>query len=361
MEFETVNILDSLVIVHGSDGDDQTVCSTGSGILGAPINDVLRGYGGSDLQTGGMGMDTAAYAGIRRQYWVSMTSVSGGPKGRIDTLVSIEELWLVDGVLSFDISGIPDEVMRLYDAALDRGPDQAGLEFNAGLIEAGSLSLIARANAFVASAFAASPEFQARYGALSNQAYVEQLYRFCLDREGDPAGIAFHVAALNGGKSRGELLFDFSESPEHIALTAPLWSGGIRTIDSTFNSAPTGADGNKHLDHGPQVLVLADDASSDAKTVGVAQVNPALVAYDPADIVIDFKSADDAFVLPALDGLSPMVVSMPDATEAGPLSPLDRLTALSWSSDHALKVIHADDGNLDHPPPTQETGHDDGG
>ncbi|PZO05394.1 MAG: hypothetical protein DCF28_03780 [Alphaproteobacteria bacterium] len=243
------------------------------------------------------------------------------------------------------------QIARLYDATFDRLPDSAGLAGNLAVLDSG-ITLLQ-----IASAFAASPEFQARYGALSNQAYVEQLYRFCLDREGDPAGIAFHVAALNGGKSRGELLFDFSESPEHIALTAPLWSGGIRTIDSTFNSAPTGADGNKHLDHGPQVLVLADDASSDAKTVGVAQVNPALVAYDPADIVIDFKSADDAFVLPALDGLSPLVVPAADPPDTVALEQ-DSLPSLN--GNRMLTLPMGEGGALDEPTLWSRTSDHDG-
>ncbi|MBU1346995.1 MAG: DUF4214 domain-containing protein [Alphaproteobacteria bacterium] len=139
-------------------------------------------------------------------------------------------------------------IARLYDATLDRLPDPAGL---AGWVAAldGGMPLDQIAGAFVGSA-----EFQQRYGALSNQAFVEQLYRFCLDREGEPAGVNGWVNLLNSGTSRTSVVIAFSESPEHIGLTAPFWSGGIRYAG--YAGAPLeDVDGK---DMAAQVSPLAD-------------------------------------------------------------------------------------------------------
>lgn len=223
-------------VLNGYGGDDFLFGGTGA--------DRLNGGAGSDYLEGGLGVDTAIYSGLRLQYSASGTSVSGGPEGGTDTLYSIEQLQFVDGVLSFDADGAAAQVMRLYDAALDRAPDQGGLEAHTRGLASGGLTLQQLANTFVGSA-----EFQARYGALSNQAFVEQLYRFSLNREGDPQGISAWTAALNAGMTRGQALVGFSESGEHRTLTsstlaAGLWIGDTtamsvaRLYDATFDRLP---------------------------------------------------------------------------------------------------------------------------
>ena len=178
---------------------------------------------------------------------------------------------------------IPDAeaqvIARLYDATLDRLPDPAGLAGWVAAYESGT-SLATIAGAFVASA-----EFQARYGALSNQAFIEQLYRFCLNREGDSAGIAGWVNTLNSGTSRAQVVIGFSESAEHIALTAPSWLGGIRYVG--YVGAPVETVDGK--DAGPQVSPLIDDAAithHDAKGDDV-QVSP---LADDAQVDLHFDA-----------------------------------------------------------------------
>lgn len=166
-------------------------------------------------------------------------------------------------------------IARLYDATFDRLPDTAGLAGWVSILDAGTSSLQQ-----IAAAFAGSAEFQARYGALSNQAFVEQLYRFCLNREGDPTGVSGWVGLINDGMSRAEVLLSFSESPEHVLLTAPSWLEGI-------------------LYHGYVGAPLVDDVGP--KGLGDAQVLPGAVddagIHDPADLEL-FAKDDDAFVLP---------------------------------------------------------------
>lgn len=441
--------------LDGGAGDDSL--RGGAGI------DTLIGGSGSDLIDGDFGFDTALYSGVRRQYGVSAadgpvtpnvtrSTVSGGPEGGTDTLVSIEEARFVDGVLSFDVNGIPAQVMRLYDATLDRQPDQAGLDLYVQAMASGSRTLVALASILVdspefqarygalsnqqfveqlyrfsldragdpqgiahyvnalnagtsraavvvifsespehriltqpilnaglwvadqkavaiarlydaafdrlpdaaglasyvaavntgttlqdiAAVFVASPEFQSRYGPLTNQAFVEQLYRFCLDREGDAAGIAGYVAALDAGASRAVLLVHFSESPEHVALTAPLWLGGVPTIDPAFSGAVAESSGPKVLDDQPLVLSPADD---------------------PAGVMIGFKVEDDAFVLPPRDAPEPWV--LPDVEGGdGLLMPFD---GFAMRTDNWMVTLPVHDDNaLPDVTPWHRTAGDDG-
>ena len=229
----------------GTDFADSLSGGGGNDTLnGLGGNDILNGGAGSDVLNGGAGIDAAIYAGVRLQYSASSTTVTGGQEGGSDTLNAIEEARFVDGALTFDVNSVSAQVMRLYDAGLDRLPDQGGLEVQSALVANGTITLLALANSFVS-----SPEFQARYGSLSNQQFVEQLYRFSLDREGDPGGIAGWVANLNNGLTRGEVLVFFSESAEHRGLTAPTLARGLwipdaqaqtiaRLYDATFDRLP---------------------------------------------------------------------------------------------------------------------------
>jgi len=193
-------------------------------LLGGAAADTLNGGAGNDSLAGGDGIDTAVYSGGRRQYVATSTSVSGASDG-IDTLSGVEIIKFVDGTLNFDPNSALAQTVRLYSAALGRTPDQWGLEANATALS--SVGLEALASSFVASA-----EFQARFGALSNQQFVEQLYVFALGRQGDPAGIQGWVNALNGGASRGSVVVGFSESAENRNRTADIVNQGLWMSDA---------------------------------------------------------------------------------------------------------------------------------
>ncbi|MFC7735897.1 DUF4214 domain-containing protein [Roseomonas sp. GCM10028921] len=143
--------------------------------------------------------------------------------GSLDTDVykNIEQIDFVDGRLVFDPTEPLAQVTRLYLASLDRGPDQAGLNFWTAQIYGGT-SLTA-----VAQNFIGSPEFSARYGTLGNDAFVEQLFLNVLDRPSDPDGKAFWVSQLDAGAARADVLIGFSESQEHRDRTASINVAGI--------------------------------------------------------------------------------------------------------------------------------------
>jgi len=140
-------------------------------------------------------------------------------------------------------------VSRLYLAALRRVPDPTGLDNWVNYVRGGNSLQV------MADAFAASQEFINRYGAMTNQDYVAQLYRDVLGREADPAGLASWTALLDAGSTtRGQILIGFSESQEAVHLFAPT----LRTFLHYFtflNATPTQQD----LDFWKNDLATLDD------------------------------------------------------------------------------------------------------
>ena len=114
------------------------------------------------------------------------------------------------------------EVARLYDTTLGRLPDLLGLTGWTRALENGA-SLQTVVNGFTG-----SPEFLADYGNLNNNDFVTQLYANTLRRPPDPIGLTAWVGLLNSGQdTRAQVVLGFSDSPEHIADTAPHIDGGI--------------------------------------------------------------------------------------------------------------------------------------
>lgn len=107
-----------------------------------------------------------------------------------------------------DVTGV---VYRLYNAAFTRLPDAKGLENWINGNKAGNQTY-----GSTALEFSKSQEFKNRYGAnVTDTQYITTLYNNVLGRAPDAAGLANYQSLLAGGKDRGSLLLDFSESPEN--------------------------------------------------------------------------------------------------------------------------------------------------
>ena len=163
--------------------------------------------------------------GEGRAFWVG--ALDGGALGRADVLVAFSEsvenragtaALLRDGV--WDRSEEAMEVARLYDTVFGRRPDVEGLNFWKGALEDGTASL-----AQMADAFTSGMEFRGRYGALDDRGFAEALYVNALDRPADQAGLDFWARQLGAGVARSEVVLAFSESAEHVALTADAIGG----------------------------------------------------------------------------------------------------------------------------------------
>ncbi|MCF4130157.1 DUF4214 domain-containing protein [Methylobacterium sp. SyP6R] len=125
------------------------------------------------------------------------------------------------GTIVHDAQGFGGQVYLLYDALLGRAPDPLGFGAWIDAVQTGTpLHDIAKA-------FLASPEGQARTGALGNADFVEQLYRTALDRPSDPGGLAAWTAALDAGTSRADVALGFALSPEHVANLKSTFDAGV--------------------------------------------------------------------------------------------------------------------------------------
>ncbi len=227
----------------GSAFDDVLLGNAFDNVLaGGRGADVLRGGGGSnqlfggdgadrfivgagyDRVDGGEGEDVATFAGQRDAYVITeapgtITVSRAADHATVATLMNVERLEFSDGVMALlqadrpltQVAGYGGQALRLYKAALDRLPDSEGLTFHTQSLQSG-MSLID-----VASHFMDSPEFNANYGRLDDENFVELLYQNVLDREAESEGLAFHLDRLDSGASREEILIGFSESPENQA------------------------------------------------------------------------------------------------------------------------------------------------
>ncbi|MEZ5410708.1 MAG: DUF4214 domain-containing protein [Acidimicrobiales bacterium] len=104
-------------------------------------------------------------------------------------------------------------VARLYLAYFQRQGDDEGIRYWIGT----GLPGVA-----VSNAFAGSDEFNARYGPLSNVAFVDLVYRNVLGRPPDDGGLAYWAGELARGMTRGQVMAGFAESAEFVARTGTL-------------------------------------------------------------------------------------------------------------------------------------------
>jgi len=196
-------------------------------LTGTSGRDTFVGNGGNDTLDGAGGLDLAIYAGARSDHVVTVTTgaievrdLLAGRNGT-DIIRNIERVAFDDVSIAFDVDGSAGQAWRLFQAAFDRRPDQAGLGYQMKALDDGlPLSL-------VATHFIQSPEFQLTYGDLNDAAFVTQLYANVLDRAPDTGGFNFHTANLASGTTRADVLVGFSESPENKAALIGVMQDGM--------------------------------------------------------------------------------------------------------------------------------------
>lgn len=179
---------------------------------GAAAETVYSGKG-NDTVDAGAGLDTVIFTGNRAGYTVAKTSTGfsvSGPDG-VDALANVERIKFADTTVALDINGTGGQAYRIYQAAFDRVPDAGGLGFHIWAMDKVGLSLPQ-----VAQGFIDSPEFASKYGNLTNEQFILQLYKNVLHREPDAGGMKFHLDNLNAGRtSRADGLAALADSPEN--------------------------------------------------------------------------------------------------------------------------------------------------
>jgi len=101
-----------------------------------------------------------------------------------------------------------DSVTQSYFVALQRKPDEGGLQNWVNVIQQGETRL------GVLKRILQSAEFIASREQLGNQEFVESLYRSFFDRDPDAAGLASWVGNLDNGGSRSTVAIAFADSEE---------------------------------------------------------------------------------------------------------------------------------------------------
>ncbi len=199
-------------------------------VIGTAANEQISDGIGSDTIDGGPGFDTVIYNCNKDSFTLVRTtagwSISSTAEG-IDTLANVERIRFSDKTLALDISGNAGQAYRLYRAAFDRVPDNAGLKFWINALDNGSSLKDAAAG------FMASDEFKALYGVNpSNELFVTKLYTNILHRVPDLAGYNYWVNALNQKVvTQMDVLMLLSESPENQSAVIASILNGIELLN----------------------------------------------------------------------------------------------------------------------------------
>jgi hypothetical protein len=216
--------VENLTLADGGGNLNGTGNSLNNILVGNSGNNVLRGLAGNDTIDGGAGRDTAFFSGNISGYSITSTDsglVVSGADGT-DVVSNVERIRFDDFSKAYDIDGNAGDAYRLYQAAFDRTPDIGGVGFQMNQLDLG------RSLASVAGDFLASPEFQSKYGNVSDDAYVVLLYQNVLHRTPVQEEIDFHVNfELHAGYSRAQELTFFSDSPENRANVIGAIENGI--------------------------------------------------------------------------------------------------------------------------------------
>ncbi len=171
-------------------GNDVALAGAGNDMVQAGLgNDDVQGQTGNDTLLGGGGHDTLS-----------------GNEGNDILKAEAQDTTFDAGSAS---------ILRLYQATLNRLPDQTGhLGWTGQLTGGAALNQIA-------AGFVNSAEFQASYSNTSNTEFVDLLYQNVLNRAADAAGSAAWTRQLDSGiRTREEVVVGFSESPEFQNNTA---------------------------------------------------------------------------------------------------------------------------------------------
>jgi uncharacterized delta-60 repeat protein len=197
-------------------------------LKGTAGNDLLVGTAAADKIFGGAGTDTVQLHGPRSNYNLvhdgDMLTVADlkGHDGS-DTLVAIERIAFTDMTLAFDIDGNGGQAYRMYQAAFNRKPDEAGLGYWINAMDKGMT------RGEVAQYFVDAPEFKTLYGEHPGNAdLLNRFYGNVLHRAADADGFKYWLDLLDTHRlNAGEVLAYFAESPENQAALVGVMSGGI--------------------------------------------------------------------------------------------------------------------------------------
>ena len=150
-------------------------------------------------------------------FWMSQLTSGAMSRGQVMVGFSESAEYIRRTATVAPHRGSTGAVHRLYRAYFQRDSDDTGLCYWSRLVDGGAPLVD------VSQAFAGSAEFATTYGSLTDRQFVELVYQNVLGRAGDADGVAFWTSQLtSGAMNRGEVMLNFSESPENILRTGTL-------------------------------------------------------------------------------------------------------------------------------------------
>ncbi|MEM1343821.1 MAG: fasciclin domain-containing protein [Pseudomonadota bacterium] len=196
------------VEASGGDGDDNLTVT--------PITQQIDGGDGEDAATFSDAFGDAAFGFTDGGFTVTVGE-------RTIDLLNVESFVFNDQTVTLDTGTLSASVARLYEAALGRGFDVAGVSFWTDAVE--SLGLLSLAEAFVL-----SDEFTSVFGEDPSAGdLVDGLFENVLGREADEAGRAFWTGLIedDANFNAREALLAFSESGEFSDQTSNSFDDGV--------------------------------------------------------------------------------------------------------------------------------------
>jgi hypothetical protein len=197
----------------------------GEGAVGTDHQDIFTHLRGQSQIDGREGADRAIMAGTREEY---ASSISYGKFQNLYAYIAenqykdVEIFEFTNGVLRADFEGNAGVAYKLYQAAFDRKPDAPGLKHQIEALDNGAGYLEISKN------FVESAEFKSLYGENPTDLdFVTALYESVLHRTPDEKGLADHLAGIEDGMSREQLLFNFAISGENKTNVWPDINEGI--------------------------------------------------------------------------------------------------------------------------------------
>lgn len=122
----------------------------------------------------------------------------------------------ITAALVFAQNTIEGQVANLYHTAFGRAADAGGLDYWFDAAKGGATLKQ------IATSFANSTEFSAKYGNSTNTEFVQSLYQNTFNRAGEDAGVAFWLDALANGQTKADLIKSFAEiAIQNIQNQAP--------------------------------------------------------------------------------------------------------------------------------------------
>jgi serralysin len=203
--------------------------NSSANVTGTGAADVLKAGAGNNAVDGGAGIDTVVYAGSKNNFTVSQADWGydvvdkTGANGH-DSLINVERIQFDDGFVAIDDKAA--QIYRLYSATYGREPDAAGMGYWIQRMDSGTIIQQVSREFMLGGDGKGQPEFTQLYGAnASDSTFLTQLYHNILGRDPDAGGYQYWMDVMTSYTAdktilRGQMLIDFSDSPENLQKVA---------------------------------------------------------------------------------------------------------------------------------------------